>query len=199
MHHSGNELINPFRALERVGIRSGWQVADFGCGALGHFVFPAAQMVGGDGRVYAVDIQKEVVHAIEHTMRREQYWNVVPVWGDIEVVRGVRIPNNTLDLIIIANNMYLSRNRHGLLQEALRVTRPHGHLLIIEWKREPTVIGPSIEHRLSIDEMKQLCQHPELELEENFDAGDHHYALLYRRSVSENIEVISVSQPLYHE
>ena len=67
MRHSGNELINPFKVLERAGLQSGWSVADLGCGALGHFVFPAAQLVGGNGKVYAVDIQKTALKAIEKT------------------------------------------------------------------------------------------------------------------------------------
>ena len=62
---SGTELINPFKLLERVGIGEGQRVADLGCGALGHFVFPAAQLVGGMGAVFAVDIQKGALEHVE--------------------------------------------------------------------------------------------------------------------------------------
>lgn len=181
MYHSGNELINPFKILERLQIQAGWQVADLGCGSLGHFVFPAAQFVGGEGRVYAVDIQKMVLQAIESAAKAQQYWNVQTVWSDIEVPHATHIPSNSLDLTIVANNLYLSQHREGLVQEAFRLTKPGGLILVIEWKAEPTVIGPAPEHRLSQEDARQYFSHAELSLEDAYEAGDCHYALVYRR------------------
>lgn len=181
MYHSGNELINPFKVLERVGIQLGWQVADLGCGSLGHFVFPAAQLVGGEGRVYAVDIQKMVLQSIETIAKTQQYWNVQTVWSDIEVPHATHIPSASLDLTIVANNLYLSRHREGLVQEALRLTKPGGRILVIEWKAESTVIGPALEHRLSEDDARSYFAHDGLFLQDAFEAGDCHYALVYRR------------------
>ncbi len=180
MHHSGNELINPFKLLERVGIMSGWHVADLGCGALGHFVFPAAQFVGGEGRVYAVDIQHVALRSIEEIAKREQYWNIRPVWSDVEVLGATHIAAASLDLTILANNLYLSRHREAFVEEAIRLTKPGGLLLIIEWKAEPTVIGPSLEHRLSQEDAQTYFTQGTLTLEDSFEAGDCHYALLYR-------------------
>jgi ubiquinone/menaquinone biosynthesis C-methylase UbiE len=197
MRHSGNELINPFKMLERAGLQPGWYVADLGCGALGHFVFPAAAMVGGNGRVYAVDIQKIVVKHIEHTAKQEQYWNVIPVWSDIEVLNAARIPSGSIDLTIVANNLYLCRNRAGLVKEAVRLTKPGGRLLVIEWKKEGTPIGPDLEHRMSIDEAREVFRNPQIDLLDRFEAGDYHYALLYARHEREpQTEVLAVSHAM---
>jgi len=181
MLHSGTELINPFKALERAGIRQDWFVADLGCGSLGHFVFPAAQFVGGNGKVYAVDIQKIVLHAIEKKSKAEQYFNIVPVWSDIEVLNGARIPSGSLDLTLIVNNLFLSKNREGLANEALRLTKPGGRILVIEWKKDQLLLGPAETHRLAPSEAKQYFMVPELDLTDQFDAGDYHYALLYQK------------------
>ncbi len=196
MRASGNELINPFKVLERAGVAVGQQVADLGCGALGHFVFPAAQMVGGDGRVYAVDIDKHALKAIDHTARHEQFWNITPVWSDIEVLHATRVRKASLDLTIIANNLYLCRNRAGVVAEALRLTKPGGRILVIEWQACRTVLGPPPEHRLDPSEAKRLFDLPELELIDSFDAGDCHYALLYRKQASTEPEVLSVHHPV---
>lgn len=197
MHTSGTELINPFKVFEHVGIQSGWNVADLGCGALGHFVFPAAQLVGGEGKVYAVDIQKPVLQAVEKEARHSQFWNVYPVWADIDVANAVHIPPASLDLTLIANNLYLSQNRAGMVKEALRLTKPGGLILMIEWKKERTAIGPEVDRRLSQEEAKSYFRLPELALRESFEAGDHHYALLYRRLDRDPMtEILSVSHPL---
>lgn len=196
MRHSGNELINPFKTLEYAGLRPAMTVADLGCGALGHFVFPAAQMVGGDGRVYAVDIDKSALKAIERSARYDQYWNVIPVWSDIEVVRAARIPDHSVDLVIVANNLYLSQNRAGLVSESMRLAKPGGKILVIEWKPIKTTVGPPIENRMAPEEAKRYFADPELTLQSAYDAGDSHYALLYRKGLlSEETEVLSHHNP----
>lgn len=196
MHHSGNELINPFKTLEYAGLQTGMTVADLGCGALGHFVFPAAQMVGGDGKVYAVDIDKAALKAVERTARFDQYWNVVPVWSDIEVANAARIPHESCDLTIVANNLYLSQNRAGLVAEAMRLTKPGGRILVIEWMPGRTPIGPAPENRMPIEEAKRYFADPELHLLGAFEPGDSHYALVYRKAVQpEETQVLSAHIP----
>jgi ubiquinone/menaquinone biosynthesis C-methylase UbiE len=196
MRHSGNELINPFKTLERAGLRKGSHVVDLGCGALGHFVFPAAQMTGGEGRVYAVDIDKTALKAVERAARHDQYWNVIPVWSDIDVVNAARIPSESIDLTILANNLYLSANRAGMVAEAERLTKPGGRILVIEWKPIRTAIGPAVENRMSADDAKRYFADDALALIDEFDAGDSHYALLYAKQESlRETEVLSAHVP----
>jgi ubiquinone/menaquinone biosynthesis C-methylase UbiE len=196
MRHSGNELINPFKTLGRAGLRKGSHVVDLGCGALGHFVFPAAQMTGGEGRVYAVDIDKTALKAVERAARHDQYWNVIPVWSDIDVVNAARIPSESIDLTILANNLYLSANRAGMVAEAERLTKPGGRILVIEWKPVRTAIGPAVENRMSADDAKRYFADDTLVLIDEFDAGDSHYALLYAKHESmRETEVLSAHVP----
>jgi ubiquinone/menaquinone biosynthesis C-methylase UbiE len=199
MHHSGSELVNPFKVLERVGIQPGWHVADFGCGALGHFVFPAAQLVRGDGKVYAVDIQKVALARVEKIAKLEQYWNVYPVWSDIDVYGATRVPPESLDLVIIANNYYLSQNREGMLKEAMRLLKMGGKILLIEWKKERTPLGPAYENRLSSEEVSAEITFHDLHPIDAFDAGDCHYGLVYRyrHEQAPEIEVMHMSEPLH--
>jgi ubiquinone/menaquinone biosynthesis C-methylase UbiE len=193
MFHSGNELINPFKTLERAGLQPGNFVADLGCGALGHFVFPAAQMVGGDGRVYAVDLDRRALTAIERKARFEQFWNIIPLWSDIEVMHGARIHDESLDLVIIANNLYLAKNRAGLVSEAFRLTKPGGRVLVIEWQACEMVLGPDPAHRLEVDAAKEVFHHPELALVGEFEPGDCHYALVYERHLRTAPHVLHVN------
>lgn len=195
MRHSGNELINPFKTLERAGLREGDTVADLGCGALGHFVFPAAQMVGANGRVYAVDIDKNALKSVERAAKHDQYWNVVPIWSDIEVERAARIRDGSCQLVIVASNLYLSTNRAGLVAEAMRLCAPGGRLLVIEWQACRTAVGPAPEHRMPVHEAKRYFADPSLALVEEFEAGDCHYAILYQKRGRPDRTVEIVNQP----
>ncbi|MCX6779720.1 MAG: hypothetical protein NT034_00885 [Candidatus Magasanikbacteria bacterium] len=64
MQTSGTALIDPFEIFQKVGLSSGMRVADMGCGRTGHFVLPAARVVGEKGLVYAVDILKDVLQSL---------------------------------------------------------------------------------------------------------------------------------------
>ena len=182
MHRSGTELINPFKLLERVGIREGQRVADLGCGSLGHFVFPAAQLVGGNGLVYAVDIQKSALEHVERLAKQHQFWNVSPVWSDIEVFRATRIDEASLDLTLLVNNLFLSQNREQLIREMARMTKPGGRIVIVEWKPIASPIGPPVERRMDREEAKQVLKSPLIKLLDEFEAGEYHYGLIYTRT-----------------
>ncbi len=182
MVRSGTELLNPFKILERVGIRQGYKVADLGCGSLGHFVFPAAQFVGAPGAVYAVDIQRHVLEHINRLAKEQHFYNIHPIWSDIDVYGATHIDPGTLDLTLLVNNLYLSQDREALVHEMARLTRPGGRAIVIEWKPTDSPIGPSNEQRLGKEEAKQLLKSPYFSFFDDFDAGPYHYGLVYTRN-----------------
>ncbi|MBU2566831.1 methyltransferase domain-containing protein [Patescibacteria group bacterium] len=180
--HSGTELINPFKLLERVGIRQGWNVADMGCGAIGHFVLPAAQLVGSEGRVYAVDISRDVLEHVDRVAKQQQFFNIQTVWSDMDVYGATRIDPGTLDLCLLINNLYVSQNRAACIRELARLTKPGGRIVIVEWKATATPIGPPEDHRLTPEQSQAICQSPYLEFLDEIEVGHSHYGLLYERT-----------------
>jgi ubiquinone/menaquinone biosynthesis C-methylase UbiE len=182
MLRSGSELLNPFRVLERAGIRERMRVADIGCGALGHFVFPAAQLVGPKGKVFAVDILKEALEILERRAKDDQYTNIEYVWSDVDVYRATHIPEGEMDLTLLVNVLFLSENRSHLVKELARLTKRGGRMVVVDWKAQATGIGPSSSKRLAPDEVKMLFSVPEFRLEDAFEAGRAHDAFIFTRT-----------------
>lgn len=182
VNQSGTELINPFKLLERVGIRQSDRVADLGCGSLGHFVFPAAQLVGSQGVVFAVDIQRSVLDQIERRAKDQQFWNVFPVWSDIDVYGATRIDDGSLDLTLLVNNLYLSQNKPQLVREMARLARPGSKIVVVEWKTSASPLGPAPDKRIDAEEAKKLLESPLIEFHDSFEAGPYHYGLIYYRT-----------------
>lgn len=178
---SGCELLNPFRVLERAGIREGMHVGDLGCGAIGHFVFPAAQLVGPDGLVYAVDILRDALEIIERRARDEQYANIKCVWSDFDVFRAAHIPDADLDLTLLVNNLYHSQHRTNLVKEMARLTKPGGTVLVVDWLPTATGVGPTLNRRIGPKQAKEIFEVPEFLLTDEFGAGKAHYALVLQR------------------
>jgi ubiquinone/menaquinone biosynthesis C-methylase UbiE len=179
---SGTELIDPSRVLLRAGIRERMRVADLGCGALGHFVFPAAQLVGPKGIVYAVDIQKDVLDLVSRRAKEERIENIRPVWSDIDVYHAANIPDGDVDIVLLVNNLFLSQNRENLVKEMARLTKKGGKAVIIDWIATATPIGPPPDQRVTKEEAMKVMSIPEFSFVEEFDAGRAHYGLVFQRS-----------------
>lgn len=196
MRHGGLALLDPFVLLERAGALPGFVVADLGCGALGHFVFPAAEMVGSAGRVYAVDVQRSALQLIERELREHQLWHVQPVWADVEQSTHPHIPHESVDLTLMVNALYLAGAHDRWIEEAWRMTKPDGRLLIVDWQASPTLLGPPLSSRLSVEDVSAAFTERGWIHEAAMEAGDHHYALILRRpalSAEPRVEFISHS------
>jgi ubiquinone/menaquinone biosynthesis C-methylase UbiE len=178
---STSELINADFILAQGGIRQGMKVADLGCGTTGHFVFPAAELVGKDGKVYAVDIQKGVLAAIESRQRLENLNNIEIVWSDIEMPGATKIPEASLDMVLLINNLFVAKEKDKLVKEIMRLMAPSGKVVVVDWKTTQAPFGPPVQDRVSAEEAKKIFTAHALVLDKEFEAGKYHYGLVFNK------------------
>jgi ubiquinone/menaquinone biosynthesis C-methylase UbiE len=179
LYIGGTELLDPVALLERVGVRAGMHVADLGCGVTGHYVIPAARMVGSEGRSYAVDIQKSVLAAVEGRAKLERLANVEYVWSDVERVGATRIDPETLDVVLVINTLYLTKERANVMREAMRLAKPGGTIVVIEWKTNATAVGPAVAQRIGDSVVRAAATAAGCTEREAFEAGPYHYGLVF--------------------
>ena len=172
---SGGELLNPIKILTKADLREGMMAADMGCGTQGHFVFPAARLVGPSGVVYGVDILKSALSGVESQAKLQNFQNVFTVWSDIEIYGATKIEAASLDLAMLVNNL----PKEAMLKEALRLVKPGGKLLIVDWKPAAAPLGPPSKDRIPPEAMKQAVASLGLKLADEFDAGQYHYGLVF--------------------
>jgi ubiquinone/menaquinone biosynthesis C-methylase UbiE len=177
----GSALLDAESLLKKAGVKDRAKVADFGSGAYGHFIFPAAQMVGKDGRVYAVDILKPALESINKKARQEGFGNVQTIWSDLEVFKAAKIEAESLDVGLLINNLYLSRKRPEILRECIRMIKKGGKLLVVEWEDTSSPFGPPAEERVKADLLKQAGEKLGLKVDESFSAGQYHYAVIFTK------------------
>lgn len=170
-------LLDAEKILQKIDIKANNIVADLGCGTSGNFVFAAAKMVGDEGKVYGVDILKSALSSVESKAKMQNFKNVETIWADIEMEGGVEIDDESCDAVFLIN----VHAKPGMIKEALRILKKSGKLLIIDWKAVATPFGPELESRISVEEMKKRLKEFNLNLEEEFDAGPYHWALLYKK------------------
>jgi ubiquinone/menaquinone biosynthesis C-methylase UbiE len=130
---AGSALLNAKRILEDVGVKRGMRVADFGAGGSGHLVFPAAERVGEDGRVFAVDIQRSALEMLEGRRRQYLVHNLDTVWGDFERAGGVAIDPGSLDVAFLVNTLWVLKDHLEAVKEIRRLMTPDGKIVVIDW------------------------------------------------------------------
>jgi ubiquinone/menaquinone biosynthesis C-methylase UbiE len=160
-------------------LHEGDVVADFGAGT-GYFVKVLSKLVGDEGRVYACEIQKNLVEAIGDFARREHLNNVDILWGDLEELNGSKVPTDALDAGIVVNTFFQVEDKDTMLEEVKRTLRAGGKLFIVDWSESFGGLGPQPDQVIVENDAQSLVEKHGFTFEHNFDAGDHHYGLAFR-------------------
>jgi len=175
----GTALIDVDDFLKKLSIGSGQTIADLGCGGGGHFVAPTAALVGTAGLVYAVDIQKKVLNSLEVSLKLQNIGNVKLVWSDLEKVGAADVPNDSCDGAILANILFQNKDQGSILEEAARMLKKGGTMVVVDWKMNPSPFGPPTELRVAPERVRMLAEQKGLQYKYLFDIGAYHYSILF--------------------
>jgi ubiquinone/menaquinone biosynthesis C-methylase UbiE len=170
----------PRDIILHLGLKEGMKVGDFGAGS-GHYSRAAAAIVGYSGRVYAVDVQENVLKHLKLNTHDHHLATIETVWGDVEKLGGSHLRDATLDAVILANTLFQihMKDRDGLLAEMRRVLKPGGKLLVVDWKGSYGGIGPAPEHVVPKQDAEKLFTDAGFVVVSSFEAGSHHYGIVF--------------------
>lgn len=174
------EILNPEKLLKLAGLEYGWRVADLGCGA-GFNALQAARMVGDKGQVYAVDVLKSALPAVESKARLDGLTNLKTVWSNLEIVGATKIPEGTLDLGLVINVLYQSKKHREIFREARRLIKDSGKMLVIDWKKEGSPFGPPMTERVDHEKVKLDAQEAGFIFEKEITPGPYHFGLIFKK------------------
>jgi ubiquinone/menaquinone biosynthesis C-methylase UbiE len=177
----GNALLDVNFIMQKARIKERMKVADLGCGATGHFAFPAAKIVGPHGLIYVVDILKPALESIARRARQENITNIITVWSDLEIYRATKINPDSVDVALLINALFHSSKRAEMLRESIRIIKKGGYLLVVEWEDTSLPFGPPPEKRVKVEQLKNVINRLGMKTEEEFDAGEFHYGVLFMK------------------
>ncbi|MFH1841307.1 MAG: class I SAM-dependent methyltransferase [Candidatus Nealsonbacteria bacterium] len=171
-------FINPSEILNQVPLRSNMIAADFGSGS-GGWVIPLARKLE-EGRVYAIDLMREPVSALIGKANQERLLNIETVVSNVEGKEGSGLRPEFCDLVLMTNLLFECENKKKVLEEGKRVLKPEGLLLVVDWKTN-TPFGPN-GGKISAEEVKKIANEMGFKTEKEFDAGNYHYALVFKKT-----------------
>lgn len=177
----GNELLKPADLLKRAGVQYRMTIGDLGCGGAGFFALQAAELVGDDGSVFAVDILKSALTSVASKAKQAGLANIKTVWSNIEIFGATKIPIESLDVALLINVLFQSKKHKEMLQEAVRMLKRGGKLLVIDWKTAGSPLGPPTENRVPPQSVRQIARELNLLELDAFEAGQYHFGLLFAK------------------
>jgi arsenite methyltransferase len=176
-----SDFLDPTRAVREAKIRDFMKVADFGAGS-GFFTRAAARAVGPGGVVYAVDINRDMLERLANIAPLEGLANIEYIQGDLEAPHGSGLPDTLLDAVICANFLFQTEDKARVLEEAWRILRRGGRLVVIEWKDSFNNLGPHADHVVAKDELVGLATRGNFSLIEEISCGSFHYGVILKKN-----------------
>ncbi len=161
-----------------MGLREGMKVGDIGAGS-GHYTLATAAAIGNDGRVYAIDIQEDVLKHLKDSGHRAGRRNIETIWGNAEKPGGTKLRDHTLDAVILSNTLFQFEDKEAAIKEIKRILKSQGKLLVIDWAGAYGGMGPAPHHVVTEHQAEELFITGGFYKVKDFRAGPHHYGIVF--------------------
>lgn len=171
---------DPRNNLEQLGISDGTIIADLGSGS-GFYSMEAARMVAPLGKVYAIDVQRDMLERLKREAQKLHIRNIDIVHGDLERMGGTKIRENLCDVALVSNVLFMIEDKKTFLQEVRRILKPKGRILIVDWSASFSHMGPHPDHVVYKDATLIMLKEAGFSFEREIRAGAHHYGIIARK------------------
>lgn len=168
----------PYDVIHLLGSLEDKTIADIGAGS-GFFAFRFLQEAG---RVIAIDIEPELIQMMEQEKQFYKPELQKKFEARLATPKDSRLNRNEADIVFISNTYTLISDRLTYLKNLKNKFKPEGKIMIVDFKKKLTPIGPTQKNRLAQSEVEQ----------ELIDAG---YELLFSNDRMLEYQYIIVAQP----
>jgi len=140
----------PDAALDAIALAPGSVAADVGAGS-GYMTVKMAKRVGPTGKVYANDIQPQMLTILRQRLDKEKVANVELVLGTMD---DPKLPANTLDLILMVDVYHEFAQPQPMLRKMRDSLKTGARLVLLEYRKEDPSIPIRPDHKMSVAEAK---------------------------------------------
>jgi ubiquinone/menaquinone biosynthesis C-methylase UbiE len=171
----------PNRLVSALSLKPGYQVGDVGAGS-GYLTWRMARVVGPTGKIYANDIQPEMISFLRTNLLVRGITNVVPVLG---TTTDPRLPDNTLDLILLVDVYHECDHPLEMTRRMTDALKPGGRLVFVEYRGEERWIPIKPLHKMTAAQVrKEMALHPRLAFVENLTNLPRQHILIFQKKMA---------------
>jgi ubiquinone/menaquinone biosynthesis C-methylase UbiE len=173
----------PAKLYEALKIKAGDVVADVGAGS-GYHTFRLANVVGPKGKVYANDIQKEMLDIIKKRMEKDKVTNVETVLG---TETDAKLPENKVDLILLVDVYHEFSKPYEMTESMLKALKPGGRLVFVEYRLEDPEVPIKLVHKMSQKQViKEMGNHPALKYTKTIDVLPWQHIIIFEKQAEKS-------------
>lgn len=168
----------PERMLAALKIEPGMTIADVGAG-VGFHSLMMAKMVGADGKVYATDVQPEMLRLLRRRATAARVKNVVPVLATQE---ATGLPDGQIDLALMVDVYHEASEPDVLLEGLNKALKPGGRLVLVEFRAEDPDVPIKPEHKMTVEQVRREIEPKGFEFVELQDFLPWQHILIFRKA-----------------
>jgi predicted methyltransferase len=139
----------PHEVIRALDLKPGEAIADIGAGS-GYFTFRLAHHVGDAGRVYAVDVSPDMIVHLNRRIRDLQVKNVVSI---LSTPDDPLLADASIDRFFICDTWHHIGDHPHYLGLMKKMLKPGGQVVMIDFKKAETPVGPPMEMRIDRDDL----------------------------------------------
>jgi protein-L-isoaspartate O-methyltransferase len=170
---------NVSKLMPALDIKEGEVVCDFGAGTGFHTV-KLSKLVGAKGKVYAVDIQKEMIAMMQRRFKQEKINNVTLVQN---TEKDPKLPANAIDLILMVDVYHELSYPYENMIELVKSLKPGGRIVFVEFRLEDKKVPILDVHRMSIAQVKkEMAPHKDMQYQKTLDHLPWQHIIIFEKS-----------------
>lgn len=135
--------------IQSLALNKGMKIADVGAGT-GYLSRRMAEKVGQNGKIYAVDVQAEMLGKIKALAKK--YNNIEPV---LSQQKDVNLPENSIDMAIMVDVYHELAYPYEMVQSILKALKPNAQLVLVEYRAEDDKVPIKNSHKMSEQQIIQ--------------------------------------------
>ena len=167
----------PAKLMKALNLQPGQTVCDLGCGN-GFYTLKLAKEVGPTGKVYAEEIQPEMLALLQKRVEKEGLKNIEPVLG---TVVDPKLPEGKFDLILLVDVYHEIDRPVQMLANIRKSLAPKGRLVLVEFRAEDPNVPIKPEHKMSKAQILKEIPANGFELAEQFDDLPWQHVMFFER------------------
>lgn len=171
---SRDEWQQPEKVIAALKVGPGAVVADLGAGS-GYFTFRLAQAAGPGGKIYAVDVDPDMIELLKNKIKEQGAGNVETVLAKPD---NPLLPEAGVDLIVTSNTYHHIDNRVAYFSGLRRFLRAGGRIAIIEFDRRGWLQG-LLRHYTPSEFIQREMEQAGYSLQQSFDFLDRQSFLIF--------------------
>ena len=167
----------PDLLLAELKLKPGMVVADIGAGS-GYHSRRMADVVGKTGKVYAVDVQPQMVQLLSAIARDERYSNIKPILCTVD---DVKLPLSSVDLAIMVDVYHELEFPFEVMRSMVKSLKPGGRVAFVEYRAEDANVPIKALHKMSEAQIKREAAPHEIEWERTSNVLPWQHIVIFKK------------------